>query len=69
MSVKQQNSQADILNPFYSGQITLIWKEVWFFFVWLKWLRSRTKEYIRDLNDNNKYYEILCKKRLFLLYQ
>ena len=39
------------------------------FFLWLKWLRFRTKEYIRDLNDNNKYYEILGKEESFLLYQ
>ena len=39
------------------------------FFVWLKWLRSRTIEYIRDLNDNNKYYDILCKEKSFVLYQ
>ena len=31
ISVKQQNSKADILNPFYSGQIALIWKEIRFF--------------------------------------
>ena len=39
------------------------------FFVWLKWLRYRTKEYIRDLNDNYKYYEILCKEKSFSFYQ
>ena len=39
------------------------------FLVWLKWLRSRTKEYIRDLSDNNKYYDILCKEESFLFYQ
>ena len=35
ISVKQQNSQADILNPFNSGQIALIWKEI---MQGLKWL-------------------------------
>ena len=69
ISVKQQNSQADILNPFYSGQISLIWKKKSCFFVWLNWFRSCTKEYIRDLNDNNKYYGILCKEKSLLLYQ
>ena len=39
------------------------------FFLRLKWLRFRTKEYIRDLNDNNKYFEILCKEKSLLLYQ
>ena len=68
ITVKQQNSKADILNPFYSGQIALIWKKK-VFFVWLNWFRSCTKEYIRDLNDNNKYYGILCKEKSLLLYQ
>ena len=65
ISVKQQNSQADILNPFYSGQIALIWKEIRFFFLWIKWLRFRTKEYIRDLNDNINIMRYYVRKSHF----
>ena len=31
INVNQQNSQAHILNRLYSGQISLIWKEIRFF--------------------------------------
>ena len=37
-------------------------------FPMIKRLHTRTEEYIRDLNDNNKYYEILCNEKAFLLY-
>ena len=35
INVKQQNSQADILNPIHSGQIALIWKEIIQGLTWL----------------------------------
>ena len=38
-------------------------------FVLLKWSLSHTKEYIMDLNDNNKYNVILCEESSFLLYR
>ena len=68
ISVKQQNSQADILNPFYSGQRALIWKKKGFFRM-IKLVPFLHQRIYQGLNDNRKYYDILCKEKSFLFYQ